>query len=638
MSLGSISREAHETLAIAMNRLGGRSNTGEGGEDPARFQPDRNGDRRRSAIKQVASGRFGVTIHYLVNADELQIKMAQGAKPGEGGQLPGHKVDAYIGSIRHTTPGVGLISPPPHHDIYSIEDLKQLIYDLRCSNPGAQVSVKLVAEVGVGTVAAGVSKANADRVLISGHDGGTGASPLSSIQSAGMPWEIGLAETQQTLLLNDLRQRIVVQTDGQLKTGRDVVIAAMLGADEMGFSTAPLIATGCIMMRACHLNTCPVGIATQDPVLRERFKGTPEHVVNFFFFVAEEVREILASLGLRSLDEAIGRVDLLAAQDAIEHWKARGVDLTQILTHVELPDGTPRHRVQPPPAVLENALDWELVERARGAIERGERVRLELPIRNVNRCVGGILSSHIARAHGAQGLPEDSIEVAFEGSAGQSFGGWLAPGVTFTLRGDANDYTGKGLSGGVLAVRPREGMAADFKAEENVIVGNTLLYGATGGRAFFRGLAGERFAVRNSGARAVVEGVGDHGCEYMTGGCVVVLGATGRNFAAGMSGGVAYVLDERKELAKRCNMGMVGFEAPSAEDAAELKALIAEHEQRTGSPVAARVLAQWQELLAQGAFVKVMPHDYKRVLQERAAQAQAAPPPEEEAAPVAAVA
>ena len=568
MSLGSISREAHETLAIAMNRLGGRSNTGEGGEDPARFQPDRNGDRRRSAIKQVASGRFGVTIHYLVNSDELQIKMAQGAKPGEGGQLPGHKVDAYIGSIRHTTPGVGLISPPPHHDIYSIEDLKQLIYDLRCSNPGAQVSVKLVAEVGVGTVAAGVSKANADRVLISGHDGGTGASPLSSIQSAGVPWEIGLAETQQTLLINDLRQRIVVQTDGQLKTGRDVVIAAMLGADEMGFSTAPLIATGCIMMRACHLNTCPVGIATQDPLLRARFKGTPEHVVNFFFFVAEEVREILASLGLRSLDDAIGRVDLLAAQDAIEHWKARGVNLTQILTHVELPDGTPRHRVQPPPAVLENALDWELVERARGALERGERVRLELPIRNVNRCVGGILSSHIARAHGAQGLPEDSIEVAFEGSAGQSFGGWLAPGVTFTLRGDANDYTGKGLSGGVLAVRPRAGMAADFKAEENVIVGNTLLYGATAGRAFFRGLAGERFAVRNSGARAVVEGVGDHGCEYMTGGCVVVLGPTGRNFAAGMSGGVAYVLDERKELAKRCNMGMVGFEAPSAEDAA----------------------------------------------------------------------
>ncbi len=634
MSLGSISREAHETLAIAMNRLGGRSNTGEGGEDPARFQPDPNGDRRRSAIKQVASGRFGVTINYLVNADELQIKMAQGAKPGEGGQLPGGKVDSYIGSIRHTTPGVGLISPPPHHDIYSIEDLKQLIYDLRCSNPptethaGAQVSVKLVAEVGVGTVAAGVSKANADRVLISGHDGGTGASPLSSIQAAGIPWEIGLAETQQTLLLNDLRSRIVVQTDGQLKTGRDVVIAAMLGADEMGFSTAPLIATGCIMMRACHLNTCPVGIATQDPSLRERFQGTPEHVVNFFFFLAEEVREILASLGLRSLGEAIGRVDLLESRGAIEHWKARGVDLTHLLTHIELADDAPRRRVQPPPEVLADALDWELVKRSAGAIERGEHIELSLPIRNGNRCVGGILSSHIARAHGAAGLPEGSIEVEFEGSAGQSFGGWLAPGVTFTLRGDANDYTGKGLSGGVLAVRPREGMAPGFRAENNVIVGNTLLYGATAGRAFFRGLAGERFAVRNSGASAVVEGVGDHGCEYMTGGRVVVLGPTGRNFAAGMSGGIAYVLDEDGTFAQRCNAGMVGLEAPSPEDATELRALVSEHAARTDSPVAARVLAEWDELLARGAFVKVMPHDYARVLRERAAAASAGSPSE----------
>ena len=454
MSLGSISREAHETLAIAMNRLGGRSNTGEGGEDPSRFVPDANGDRRRSAIKQVASGRFGVTVHYLVNADELQIKMAQGAKPGEGGQLPGHKVDAYIGSIRHTMPGVGLISPPPHHDIYSIEDLKQLIYDLRCGNPRAQVSVKLVAEVGVGTVAAGVSKANADRVLISGHDGGTGASPLSSIQAAGVPWEIGLAETQQTLLLNDLRSRIVVQTDGQLKTGRDVVIAALLGADEMGFSTAPLIATGCIMMRACHLNTCPVGIATQDPELRKRFEGTPEHVVNFFFFVAEEVREILASIGLRSLDEAIGRVDLLGAREAIEHWKARGVDLGHILAQVPLPTARVRRRVEPPPEVLSDALDWELVQSSRPAIERGERVQMRLAIRNRNRCVGGILSSHIAAEHGAEGLPEDSIVVDFEGSAGQSFGGWLAPGVTFTLRGDAQDYVGKGLSGGVLVGAP----------------------------------------------------------------------------------------------------------------------------------------------------------------------------------------
>jgi glutamate synthase (NADPH/NADH) large chain/glutamate synthase (ferredoxin) len=618
MSLGSISREAHETLAIAMNRLGGRSNTGEGGEDPSRFLPDANGDRRRSAIKQVASGRFGVTIHYLVNADELQIKMAQGAKPGEGGQLPGHKVDEYIGSIRHTTPGVGLISPPPHHDIYSIEDLKQLIYDLRCANPKAQVSVKLVSEVGVGTVAAGVSKANADRVLIAGHDGGTGASPLSSIQAAGVPWEIGLAETQQTLLLNDLRGRIVVQTDGQLKTGRDVVIAAMLGADEMGFSTAPLIATGCIMMRACHLNTCPVGIATQDPELRKRFKGTPEQVVNFFFFVAEEVREILAALGLRTLDEATGRVDLLGVADAIEHWKARGVDLTHILTHIELPDEAPRRRVEAPPEVLSDALDWQLVERSQLALERRESVRLELQIRNGNRCVGGILSSHIAERCGAAGLAEDSIVVDFEGSAGQSFAGWLAPGVTFTLRGDANDYAGKGLSGGVFAVRSREGMGEHFVAEENVIVGNTVLYGATAGRAFFRGLAGERFAVRNSGASAVVEGVGDHGCEYMTGGRVVVLGPTGRNFAAGMSGGVAYVLDERGELARRCNMGMVGFEAPSPADALELRALIEEHHARTDSPVAARVLAEWQELLGRGAFVKVMPHDYKRVLRERA--------------------
>jgi glutamate synthase (NADPH/NADH) large chain/glutamate synthase (ferredoxin) len=624
MSLGSISREAHETLAIAMNRLGGRSNTGEGGEDPSRFTPDANGDRRRSAIKQVASGRFGVTIHYLVNADELQIKMAQGAKPGEGGQLPGDKVDDYIGSIRHTTPGVGLISPPPHHDIYSIEDLKQLIYDLRCANPTAQVSVKLVSEVGVGTVAAGVSKANADRVLIAGHDGGTGASPLSSIQAAGVPWEIGLAETQQTLLLNNLRSRIVVQTDGQLKTGRDVVIAAMLGADEMGFSTAPLIATGCIMMRACHLNTCPVGIATQDPELRKRFKGTPEHVVNFFFFVAEEVREILASLGLRTLDEAIGRVDLLGVGRAVEHWKASGVDLTHLLTNIELAEGAPRRRVEAPPAVLEDALDWEILLAAEPAIERGEQVSLSFPIRNRNRCVGGILSSHIAARHGAEGLSEGSIEVTMEGSAGQSFGGWLAPGVTFTLRGDAQDYAGKGLSGGVFAVLPRDGMGEHFVAEQNVIVGNTVLYGATAGRAFFRGLAGERFAVRNSGAWTVVEGVGDHGCEYMTGGRVVVLGPTGRNFAAGMSGGVAYVLDEDRLFAGRCNMGMVGFEELSEADVIELRAMIEEHGQRTASPVAARVLGQWEELIGGKAFVKVMPHDYKRVLRERAEEEAAA--------------
>jgi glutamate synthase (NADPH/NADH) large chain/glutamate synthase (ferredoxin) len=477
--------------------------------------------------------------------------MAQGAKPGEGGQLPGHKVDKYIGWVRHTTPGVGLISPPPHHDIYSIEDLKQLIYDLRCANPKAQVSVKLVSEVGVGTVASGVAKANADHVLIAGHDGGTGASPLSSVHSAGVPWEIGLAETQQTLCLNDLRSRITVQTDGQLKTGRDVAVAAILGADEYGFSTAPLIATGCIMMRACHLNTCPVGIATQDPELRKRFKGTPEHIVNFFFFVAEELRQIMASLGVRTIDEMIGRTELLAADEAIEHWKTAGVDMTHLLHRVPLAEGASLHRVGPPPQVLESAIDWKLIEAAEPAIERGEQVAIEQPIRNVNRCVGGLLSSRIAERLGADGLPEGTVQINFEGSAGQSFAGWLAPGVTMTLVGDANDYAGKGLSGGAFSVAPPESI--EFKAEENVIVGNTVLYGATAGRAFFRGLAGERFAVRNSGASTVVEGVGDHGCEYMTGGRVVVLGPTGRNFAAGMSGGLAFVLDEDGTLAERIN-------------------------------------------------------------------------------------
>jgi len=607
MSLGSISPKAHETLAQAMNKLGGRSNTGEGGEDPARFLDD-----RRSSIKQVASGRFGVTIHYLVNADQLQIKMAQGAKPGEGGQLPGHKVDRYIGSVRHTTPGVGLISPPPHHDIYSIEDLKQLIYDLRCANPKASVSVKLVSEVGVGTVAAGVAKANADHVLIAGHDGGTGASPLSSIVSAGVPWEIGLAETQQTLLRNDLRRRITVQTDGQLKTGRDVVIAALLGADEMGFSTAPLIATGCIMMRACHLNTCPVGIATQDPELVKRFQGQPEHVINFFFFVAEEVREILASLGARTLDELIGHTELLDADHAVEHWKARGIDLSALLVVPELPEGTPRHRVEAPPGVLDDALDWELVAEARQVIDgEADRVEIAKDIRNVNRCVGGILSSEIARVRGAEGVDEDAIEVTFKGSAGQSFGGWLAPGVSFSLWGDANDYTGKGLSGGVLAVQPPA--TATFAAEENQLVGNTVLYGATSGRAFFRGLAGERFAVRNSGARAVVEGVGDHGCEYMTGGIAVILGKTGRNFAAGMSGGLAFVLDENDEFRPRVNPTMLDqLEALDEADAIELRDLVTEHRDRTGSPVAQRVLDEWETLLPK--FVKVFPTDYKRVL------------------------
>ncbi len=616
MSLGSLSREAHETLAIAMNRLGGKSNTGEGGEDSARFVPDENGDSRRSAIKQVASGRFGVTINYLVNADQIQIKMAQGAKPGEGGQLPGHKVDEYIARIRASTPGVGLISPPPHHDIYSIEDLKQLIYDLRCANPNGSVSVKLVSEVGVGTVAAGVTKANADHVTISGHDGGTGASPQSSVQSAGVPWEIGLAETQQTLLLNDLRSRITVEVDGQIKTGRDVVIGALLGADEFGFSTAPLIAMGCIMMRVCHLNTCPVGVATQDPELRARFRGTPEHVVNYLMFVAEEVRAIMASLGVRRFEDLIGRADLLETQDAVDHWKSRGVDLSMILAVPDLPPGAPRSRTRPQVPVLDDALDWELVQVCAPALEQGERVRQgPIPVRNVNRTVGGILSGEIARRHGARGLPEGAIDISFSGSAGQSFAAWLAPGVTFSLRGETNDYTGKGLSGGVVSVRPPE--SALFRAEENMIVGNTVLYGATAGRAFFRGLAGERFAVRNSGASAVVEGVGDHGCEYMTGGRVVVLGRTGRNFAAGMSGGVAYVYDTDRRFEGRCNLELVDLDELTEADEEDVKTLISEHAQRTGSLVARNVLASWER--ASARFVKVMPRDYKRVLAERAA-------------------
>src|SRR3954464_13936218 len=614
MSLGSLSREAHETLAIAMNRLGGRSNTGEGGEDPVRYTPDGNGDSRRSAIKQVASGRFGVNVNYLVNADELQIKMAQGAKPGEGGQLPGHKVDRYIGSIRFTAPGVGLISPPPHHDIYSIEDLKQLIYDLRCGNPRARISVKLVSEVGVGTVAAGVAKANSDHVLISGHDGGTGASPLSSIQAAGIPWEIGLAETQQTLVLNDLRSRIWVQTDGQLKTGRDVVIAALLGADEMGFSTAPLIAAGCVMMRACHLNTCPVGVATQDPELRRRFQGTPEHVVNFCFFVAEEAREIMRRIGVRRFEDLTGRVDLVRAADAIHPWKARGIGLTHVLNMPDVPEGAPLRRCRPQDSPLPGALDWKMIEADKEAIDHRKPVTGELAIRNVNRTVGGLLSSAVTKVHGFEGLPPETIRFTLRGSAGQSFGAWLAPGVELTLIGDANDYTGKGLSGGVLAVRPPD--EAAFVAEENVVIGNTVLYGATAGRAFFRGLAGERFAVRNSGASAVVEGVGDHGCEYMTGGRAVILGRTGRNFAAGMSGGVAYVLDEDGGFGSRCNMGLVGFDALEEADAIELHELIEEHHLRTQSPVAARILRAWDEYLPR--FVKVMPHDYKRALAEQA--------------------
>ena len=611
MSLGALSPEAHETLAAGMNRLGGKSNTGEGGEDPARF-----GDDRRSSIKQVASGRFGVTVHYLVNADELQIKVAQGAKPGEGGQLPGHKVDRYIARLRHSTPGVGLISPPPHHDIYSIEDLKQLIYDLRCANPRARISVKLVSEVGVGTVAAGVAKANADHVVIAGHDGGTGASPQASIQHAGIPWEIGIAETQQTLLRNDLRSRILVEADGQMRTGRDVVVAAILGADEYGFSTAPLIALGCVMMRVCHLNTCPVGVATQDPELRARFDGQPEHVVNYLFMVAEEARRIMARLGVRSIEELIGRTELLQTKDAVEHWKAQGIDLSPLLSvpdNVE-PDA-PRRCVRRPDPVLYDSIDVDLLQLCRPAIEDGRPVRLERRIENKNRAVGGLLSGEIARVHGENGLPDGSVEVRLTGSAGQSFGAWLARGVELVLHGDANDYCGKGLSGGTIVVRPPAD--ATFAAEHNVIVGNTVLYGATSGRAFFRGLAGERFAVRNSGAITVVEGVGDHGCEYMTGGRVLVLGPTGLNFAAGMSGGIAYVHDADGGFRARCNTELVGFDAISPDESDELRGWVEEHRERTGSPVAARLLDDWHTAL--NKIVKVMPHDYKRALAEQLA-------------------
>jgi glutamate synthase (NADPH) large chain len=605
MSYGSISAEAHETLAIAMNRLGGRSNTGEGGEDPDRFIPDGSGDLRRSAVKQVASGRFGVTSEYLVNADDLQIKMAQGAKPGEGGQLPGHKVYPWIAKTRYSTPGVGLISPPPHHDIYSIEDLAQLIHDLKNANPAARVHVKLVAEVGVGTVAAGVSKAHADVVLISGHDGGTGAAPLTSLKHAGAPWELGLAETQQTLLRNRLRDRIVVQVDGQLKTGRDVIVAAMLGAEEFGFASAPLVVSGCVMMRVCHLDTCPVGVATQNPELRARFSGKPEFVVNFFEFIAEEVREYLAALGLRSLKEAVGRVDLLDTALAVSHWKAAGLDLTPVL-HAPVIDG-PRSRMVDQDHGLDRALDNTLIQLAEGALEEGLPVRLELPIRNVNRTVGTMLGYEVTKRWGGEGLPPDTITVAFTGSAGQSFGAFLPRGVTLRLCGDANDYLGKGLSGGRLIAHP----AADspFAAEEQVIAGNVIGYGATGGEIFLRGVVGERFCVRNSGALAVAEGVGDHGCEYMTGGRVVILGPTGRNFAAGMSGGIAYVLDLAPT---RLNREMVDVDPLEEADVEFLRDVVSRHLDLTGSTVAARLLASWDESVQR--FTKVMPKDYKRVL------------------------
>ena len=660
MSLGSISTEAHTTLAVAMNRIGGKSNTGEGGEDEMRYRAEmragrsmvaegdrissvigmgrvevdtvlRAGDSLRSRIKQVASGRFGVTAEYLASADQIQIKMAQGAKPGEGGQLPGHKVSEYIGKLRYSVPGVGLISPPPHHDIYSIEDLAQLIHDLKNANPRAGISVKLVSEVGVGTVAAGVAKAKADHVVIAGHDGGTGASPLSSIKHAGTPWEIGLAETQQTLVLNGLRGRITVQADGQMKTGRDVVIAALLGADEFGFATAPLVAEGCIMMRKCHLNTCPVGVATQDPVLRRKFQGKPEHVVNFFFFVAEEVRTLMASLGMRRFEDLIGRSDLLDMRAGIAHWKARGLDFTRIFHRPQVGHDVPRRVVGKQDHGLEGALDRRLIEVARPALESGEKVSLILPIRNVNRSVGAMLSGEVARRHGHEGLPEDSIHVQFNGTAGQSFGAFLAHGITLDLVGQANDYVGKGLSGGRVIVRPAH--AFQGPSDANIIVGNTVLYGAIEGEAFLGGVSGERFAVRNSGVTAVVEGTGDHGCEYMTGGTVVVLGATGRNFAAGMSGGVAYVWDPGLRFAAHCNAAMVALEPlrTTAEQIAEvepalwhrsecdeiiLRQLIERHLRFTGSQVAARLLSQWEKV--RGEFVKVFPHEYRRALAEQA--------------------
>ncbi|MEB3416504.1 glutamate synthase large subunit [Alteriqipengyuania sp. WL0013] len=648
MSFGSISHEAHSTLAVAMNRIGGRSNTGEGGEEPERFQPLANGDSMRSRIKQVASGRFGVTTEYLVNSDDIQIKMAQGAKPGEGGQLPGHKVDKRIGKVRHSTPGVGLISPPPHHDIYSIEDLAQLIHDLKNVQPSARISVKLVSEVGVGTVAAGVSKARADHVTISGYEGGTGASPLTSLTHAGSPWEIGLAETQQTLLLNDLRSRIAVQVDGGLRTGRDVAIGALLGADEFGFATAPLIAAGCIMMRKCHLNTCPVGVATQDPELRKRFTGQPEHVINYFFFVAEELRAIMAEMGFRTLQDMIGRVDRLDMRRALSHWKAKGVDLGRILHQVPLETGEQYYQTGTQDHGLAAAMDVELIEAARGAIDGGDPVVLQRTIGNTNRTVGTMLSGEIARAHGHRGLPQDAIRIELTGVAGQSFGAWLAHGVTLSLTGDANDYVGKGLSGGRIVVRQPDSVGRE--PTENIIVGNTVLYGAIAGEAYFAGVAGERFAVRNSGAVAVVEGAGDHACEYMTGGVVAVLGATGRNFAAGMSGGVAYVYDPDGDFAKRCNTAMVDIKAISPgrdeedgtgrpsqraasvddtgmgdmlrHDAERLRILVERHQLHTGSARAAALLEDWDAAL--GKFVKVMPRDYRAALQALEAEREEA--------------
>ena len=614
MSYGSISAEAHESLAIAMNRIGGKSNTGEGGEESSRYTPDPNGDSRRSSIKQVASGRFGVTSWYLTNADELQIKISQGAKPGEGGELPGHKVNEIIAACRHSTPGVGLISPPPHHDIYSIEDLAQLIHDLKNANPSANVSVKLVSEVGVGTVAAGVAKAHADHILISGHDGGTGASPLTSIKHAGLPWELGISETHQTLVMNDLRSRVSLETDGQFKTGRDVVIAAMLGAETFGFATMPLITLGCIMMRKCHLNTCPVGIATQDPELRKKFAGKPEHVVNYLFMVAEDARQRMAELGFRTIEEMVGQVQSLRTDDAVDHWKAKGLDLTPMLTPAQPPahrENVGLYKQIPQDHGLDLALDKKLIELAQPALTKGEPVKIDLPIVNINRVVGTTLSHEVSKAHGEDGLPDDTIWIKLNGSAGQSIGAWMQRGVTIELEGDANDYVGKGLSGGKLIIYPPK--VSTFNPEEQIIIGNVALYGATRGEAYFRGVAAERFCVRNSGAQAVIEGVGDHACEYMTGGRAVILGPTGRNFAAGMSGGVAYVWDRQGVFLQNCNLGMVELETVEADDdVAELFQMIEKHHKYTGSTVAQRILDDWQQSLSE--FVKVMPVDYKRVL------------------------
>jgi glutamate synthase (ferredoxin) len=613
MSYGSISQEAHEALAIAMNRIGGKSNTGEGGEDPERYTwTNEQGDSKNSAIKQVASGRFGVTSLYLSQAKEIQIKMAQGAKPGEGGQLPGKKVYPWIAKVRYSTPGVGLISPPPHHDIYSIEDLAELIHDLKNANRDARINVKLVSEVGVGTIASGVAKAHADVVLISGYDGGTGASPKTSIKHAGLPWELGLAETHQTLVLNNLRSRIVVETDGQLKTGRDVVMAALLGAEEYGFSTAPLVTLGCIMMRVCHLNTCPVGIATQSPELREKFTGDPQYTVNFMQFLAQEVRELMAQLGFRTINEMIGRTDVLEPKKAVEHWKAKGIDVSNILYQPQVEPNVGRYCTIPQDHGLQNSLDvTTLLDLCKPAIEKGEKVKATLPIKNTNRVVGTILGNEITKRHW-QGLPEDTVHLHFQGSAGQSLGAFVPKGVTLELEGDANDYLGKGLSGGKIIVYPAK--ESTFVAEDNIIIGNVAFYGATSGEAYISGVAGERFCVRNSGVNAVVEAVGDHCCEYMTGGKVVILGKTGRNFAAGMSGGIAYVFDEKGDFATRCNTEMVGLERlDDASEIAEIKQMITKHAEYTNSKKAQKVLANWEENIPK--FVKVMPRDYKRVLE-----------------------